>query len=116
MAISLAARDGTDLTLIGTRQGIVVTASDVVICSDIVGGLKVTILAFPETFWTGGGMVVQISQFPRPLTPTLLVGAANIQFVDGVTFEKLVFQCFKGSVVTHRTRLAISDDPLSSFL
>ncbi len=74
----MAAKDGTDLTLVGTRQGVVVTARGVVICSDIVGGLKIAILALPGTFWTGDGVVVQVPQFPRPLTPTLLVGTANI--------------------------------------
>ncbi len=87
----MAARGGTDLTLVGTRQGVVVTARGVVICSDIVSGFKVTILALPGTFWTGGGVVVQVPQFPRPLTPTLFVRTANIQFVDCVAFEELVF-------------------------
>ena len=61
-------------------------------------------------------MVVEVSQFPRPLTPTLLVETVNPQLVDGVAFEVLVSVCREVVIFAHGARLAIFDDPVSSFL
>ncbi len=73
----MTARDGANLTVVGTRHGVVVALRGVVGCSDIVGRLKLTVGAGPGTLGTGGGVLVQIPQFPCPLTPTIFVGTVN---------------------------------------
>ncbi len=78
MFLNMAARDGADLTMVGTGYGMVVTLKGVVGCSNIVGRLELTIGAVPWTLETGCGVLVQVPHFPRPLTPTLLVGTVNL--------------------------------------
>ena len=90
MFLSITAKDCTNLTLVGTRQGVLVTVGGVFICPNLKGRLEATVLALPGTLGTGGGVVVEVPQFPRPLTPTLLVETVNPQLVDGVAFEVLV--------------------------
>ena len=116
MAISLAARDGTDLALVGTGQGVVGTVGGVVSWSGLVDRFMITILALPGTFWTGSGVVVQVPQFPRPLTPTLLVGAVNLKLVDTIAFEELVLMSSKVVFFAHWTRLSFSYESVSSLL
>ena len=113
---NVTTRDCTNLTLVGTGQGVLGTVGGVFICSTLVGRLEVTVLTLPGAFGTGGGVVIEVPQFPRPLTSTLLVKTVNLELVDGVTFEVLVSVCCEVVIFAHRTRLAIFDDPVSSFL
>ncbi len=73
----MAARDGANLTVVGTGHGVVVTLRGVVSYSNSVGRLELTVGAVLGTLGTGGSVLVQVPQFPRPLTPTLLVGTVN---------------------------------------
>ncbi len=116
MAISLAARDRADLTLVGTGQGVVGTVGGVVSWSNLIDRFMIAILALPWTFWTGGGVVVQVPQFPRPLTPTLLVGAVNLKLVDTIAFEELVLMSSKVVFFAHWARFSFSTKPVGSLL
>ncbi len=115
MAISITTRDSANLTLVGTRQGVVGTVRGVVIWSTLVDRFKVTILALPRTLWTGGGVVVQVPQFPRPLTLTLLVRTANLKLAN-FSLEVQVLMSSEFVFLAHWTRLSFSGESVGSLL
>ncbi len=61
-------------------------------------------------------MVVQVSQFPRPLTPTLFVETVNLKLVDTIAFKKLVLVSSKIVFFAHWTRLSFSYESVGSLL
>ncbi len=85
----MAARDGANLTVVGTGHRVIVALRGVV-NSSLVQGFELTVGAFPRVLGTRGGVLVQVPQFPRPLTPTLPVGTVNLQLVNTVAFKVFV--------------------------
>ncbi len=110
----MAARDGANLTVVGTGHRVIVTLRGVV-SSNIVGRLELTVGALPGTLGTGGGVLVQVPQFPRPLTLTLLVGTVNLQLAN---FSCKEFVDMSSQIVffAHWARLLVSDESVSSLL
>ena len=57
-------------------------------------------------------MVVEVPQFPHPLTSILLVGAAHF---ESISFEMLIhnIMCIFSSKFAHGTRLSHSDESVN---
>ena len=87
--LNITVRYSTNLTVIRTRRGILGTVGCVVMCTHLINGLEVAVLALPWTFGAGIGVEVQVPQLPHPVTSTLLVGTANFQLFN-LSFEVLV--------------------------